>query len=30
MVIQRGQVVMEKGEIKAKPGQGRFLAGQLT
>jgi dihydropyrimidinase len=27
-VIQRGQVVMENGKIKAKPGQGRFLAGQ--
>ncbi|MGD8447006.1 MAG: amidohydrolase family protein [Desulfobacterales bacterium] len=30
MVIQRGQVVMENGEIKAEAGQGRFLAGQLT
>jgi len=30
VVIQRGQVVMENGEIKAEPGQGRFLAGQLT
>jgi hypothetical protein len=30
MVIQRGQVVMENGEIKAEPGQGRYLAGQLT
>lgn len=30
VVIQRGQVVMENGTIKAEPGQGRFLAGQLT
>ena len=30
LVIQRGQVVMENGNIKAEPGQGRFLAGQLT
>ena len=30
VVIQRGQVVMENGEIKAEPGQGRYLAGQLT
>ena len=30
VVIQRGQVVMENGEIKAEPGQGRFLAGQLN
>jgi len=30
VVIQRGQVVMENGNIKAEPGQGRFLAGQLT
>jgi len=30
LVIQRGQVVMENGNIKAEPGQGRFLAGQFT
>ena len=30
MVIQRGQVVMENGEIKAEAGQGQFLTGQLT
>jgi len=30
VVIQRGQVVMENGNIKAEPGQGRFLAGQFT
>jgi dihydropyrimidinase len=30
VVIQRGQVVMANGEIKAEPGQGRFLAGQLN
>ena len=29
MVMQRGQVVMENGEIKAEPGQGQFLAGRL-
>jgi dihydropyrimidinase len=28
VVIQRGQVVMENGEIKAEPGQGRFLVGR--
>ncbi len=30
LVLQRGQVVMENGEIKAEPGQGRYLAGRLT
>ena len=30
VVIQRGQVVMENGNVKAEPGQGRFLAGQFT
>ena len=30
LVIQRGQVVMENGKIKAEPGQGQFLAGQFT
>jgi dihydropyrimidinase len=30
LVIQRGKVVMENGNIKAERGQGQFLAGQLT
>ena len=29
LVMQRGKVVMENGEIRAEPGQGRFLAGEL-
>jgi len=29
MVMQRGRVVMDHGEIKADQGQGRFLAGKL-
>lgn len=28
-VLQRGRVVMEDGTIRAEPGQGRYLAGQL-
>ena len=29
LVMQRGRVVMANGEIRAEPGQGRFLAGEL-
>jgi hypothetical protein len=29
MVMQRGRMVMENGEIKAEHSQGRFLAGKF-